>query len=158
MCVLWVRRSDLNRRSPGYGPGELTSSLPRNGCTRRIWTSSLGYEPSELPLLHQCYIKGSLQTYPRSTHKERKWKWNGRTNPLAKRRAILSVLVSNRYWGEHSLWLFGMSATNRRFWYQRLDSNQLSPGYESGAYPHKLLWHIKTHKKELSDLNRLHFV
>lgn len=27
-------------------------------------------------------------------------------------------------------------------WYLTLDSNQLSPGYESGAYPHKLLRHI----------------
>ncbi len=29
----------------------------------------------------------------------------------------------------------------RTYWYQRLDSNQLSSGYESDAYPYKLLWH-----------------
>ena len=49
---------DSNRESPAYEAGELPISLPRNGCTRRIRTSSLGYEPSELPLLHQCYIQG----------------------------------------------------------------------------------------------------
>ena len=27
---------DLNQRSPAYEAGELTTSLPRNGCTRRI--------------------------------------------------------------------------------------------------------------------------
>ena len=49
---------DSNRESPAYEAGELPISLPRNGCTRRIRTSSLGYEPSELPLLHQCDIEG----------------------------------------------------------------------------------------------------
>ena len=30
------------------------------GCTRRIRTLSLAYEANELPLLHQCNIKGSF--------------------------------------------------------------------------------------------------
>ena len=49
---------DSNPRFPAYEAGDLAACLPRNGCTRRIRTSSLGYEPSELPLLHQCDIQG----------------------------------------------------------------------------------------------------
>ena len=47
---------DSNPRFPAYEGGDLAACLHRYGCTRRIRTSSLGYEPSELPLLHQCYI------------------------------------------------------------------------------------------------------
>ena len=49
---------DSNPRFSAYEADDLAACLPRNGCTRRIRTSSLGYEPSELPLLHQCYLQG----------------------------------------------------------------------------------------------------
>ena len=41
------------------------------GCSRGIRTPSLGYEPSELPLLHHCDIYGQFtRTMPRSLRKE----------------------------------------------------------------------------------------
>ena len=41
------------------------------GCSRGIRTPSLGYEPSELPLLYHCDIYGQFtRTMPRSLRKE----------------------------------------------------------------------------------------
>ncbi len=51
-CERW----DSNPRYPAYEAGDLAACPLRNGCTREIRTPSLGYEPSELPLLHQCDI------------------------------------------------------------------------------------------------------
>ena len=73
MCLYGCERWDSNSRYPAYEAGDLTSCPLRNGCTRGIRTSSFGYEPNELPLLHQCYIKmGSYKVMPRTIWKEMK--------------------------------------------------------------------------------------
>ena len=73
MCLYGCERWDSNSRYPAYEAGDLTSCPLRNGCTRRIRTLSFGYEPNELPLLHQCYIKmGSYKVIPRTIWKEMK--------------------------------------------------------------------------------------
>ena len=72
-CLYGCERWDSNSRYPAYEAGDLTSCPLRNGCTRRIRTLSFGYEPNELPLLHQCYIKmGSYKVIPRTIWKEMK--------------------------------------------------------------------------------------
>ena len=60
MNNLGCERVDSNHRPLAYEANELPSAPLRNGCTRGIRTPSLGYGPSELPLLHQCYIRGKV--------------------------------------------------------------------------------------------------
>ncbi len=49
---------DSNYRFLAYEASDLTTCPSRNGCSRRIRTSYLGYEPSVLPLDDHCYIRG----------------------------------------------------------------------------------------------------
>ena len=67
---MFCKMLDSNQRPIVYQtialPGELISLQVVDlldvslGCTRRIRTLSLAYEANELPLLHQCNIKGSF--------------------------------------------------------------------------------------------------
>lgn len=38
---MWLRGPDLNRRPPGYGPGELPTALPRDGLLCADYTDIL---------------------------------------------------------------------------------------------------------------------
>ncbi len=49
VCSPWLREPDLNRRPPGYGPGELPTALSRDGffCAPTITEIGLSVKEEE---------------------------------------------------------------------------------------------------------------